>query len=298
MRYNEIMTSPHLSAAEIVMPARRRRLRCALLATLGGRILLLVTMACVLGWLIWFNQHRRMGWREAVSPAYWVARSRGEDLYDPAKGLLMHGNRQIAEVALTFDDGPHIESRSQILDTLKQYGAHATFFDVGEHLTAQPELVERTLAEGHEIANHSNTHLRLDKLSLRDRHREINDAAIAFYRVTHQHLTLLRPPGMSVSDAVFADTRDLGYIVVGYNTVARDADPETEPDFIVQRTCDRVENGSILLLHDYPATAKALPEILKRLKSEGYHFVTVTEMIEHLPPLPHQQVLAFQQSHP
>lgn len=292
------MTSTHLSATNTALPAHNRSLRHLLFGTRFKRIFSFVMLIGVAGWLVWFNQHRRMGWREAVSPAYWVARSRGEDLYDPGKSLLMHGNRQLAEVALTFDDGPHVESRGQILDTLKQYGAHATFFDVGEHIVAQPELVKHTLAEGHEIANHSNTHLRLDALSARDRHREINDAAIAYYRVTQQHFTLLRPPGMRVNDAVFADCRDLGYIVVGYNTVAKDADPETEPDFIVQRTCDRVENGSILLLHDYPATAKALPEILKRLKSEGYHFVTVTEMINHLPPLPHQQVLAFEQSHP
>ena len=294
------MTSSSLTPANLAAPPTkdsfRRRVVRALFGTRTRRMGTFVIVAILGSGLLWFNQHRRMGWREAVSPAYWLARSRGEDLYDPAKGLLMHGNRQIREVALTFDDGPHVESRGQILDTLKQYGARATFFDVGEHLIAQPELVKRTLAEGHEIANHSNTHLRLDGLSARDRHREINDAAIAFYRVAHQHLTLLRPPGMRVNDAVFADCRDLGYIVVGYNTVARDADPETEPDFIVQRTCDRVENGSILLLHDYPATAKALSEILKRLKSEGYHFVTVTEMIDHLPPLPHQQVLDFQQS--
>ena len=292
------MTSSRLTSANPALPVRTRRLRPALFGTRRGRILSLVILTGVGGWLVWFNQHRRMGWKQAVSPAYWAARSRGEDLYDPSKSLLMHGNRQIAEVALTFDDGPHVESRSQILDTLKRYGAHATFFDVGEHILAQPELVKRTLAEGNEIANHSNTHLRLDGLSPRDRHREINDAAIAFYRVSGQHFTLMRPPGMRVNAAVFADARELGYIVVDYNTVARDADPETEPDFIVQRTCDRVENGSILLLHDYPATAKALPEILKRLQSEGYRFVTVSEMIAHLPPLPYQQVLAFQQTHP
>lgn len=296
------MTSTNLTSANLALPEKeisiRRRVAGALFGTRARRIVTLGIVFGGVGWLLWFNQHRRMGWKQALSPAYWVARSRGEDLYDPAKALLMHGNRQLAEVALTFDDGPHPESRGQILDTLKQFGAHATFFDVGEHLVAQPELVKRTLAEGHEIANHSNTHLRLDELSPRDRHREINDAAITFYRVAHQHLTLLRPPGMRYNDAVIADTRDMGYIVVGYNTVARDADPETEPDFIVQRTCDRVENGSILLLHDYPATAKALPEILKRLTSEGYHFVTVSEMISHLPPIPHKQVTNFQQSHP
>ncbi len=62
------------------------------------------------------------------------------------------------KVALTFDDGPSAEWTPQILDILKQKGVKATFFIVGENGETNPGLVQRILAEGHEIGNHTFTH--------------------------------------------------------------------------------------------------------------------------------------------
>jgi peptidoglycan/xylan/chitin deacetylase (PgdA/CDA1 family) len=231
----------------------------------------------------WYNEHRTIGWGQTFNPVYWWHRYRGDDLYDIENAFLMHGNRRLPEVALTFDDGPHVESRAKILDTLKQYGAHATFFDVGQRIVESPDLERRTLAEGHEIGNHSYNHYRLPPLSALQRHREINDVDIAFYRVTGQHLALLRPPGMRYDAATLAETKRLGYIVVGYNTASRDFDPTETPAFIAERTLRRTENGSIILLHDYASTAAALPHILATLRADGYRCVTISTMLAHLP---------------
>ena len=294
-KYNLAMRSskipPDVSTAKLTS---RRRARRTLFGSRRGRAALFVFLAAFVGWGLWYNQHRSLSWRETVNPLYWLARWRGDDLYLPATAFLKHGNRHLPEVALTFDDGPHVESRAQILDTLKRYHAPATFFDVGIHIAAQPALVRRTLAEGHEIANHSNTHLRLDGLNPHERHREINDADITFFRLTGKHLTLLRPPGERYNDAVLADTKDKGYIVVGHSTASRDYETDVTPQFIIDHTCAGVENGSIILLHDYPATAAALPEILKRLEAQGYRFVTVSTLIAHLPDSPRQAALTFQ----
>ena len=62
------------------------------------------------------------------------------------------------KVALTFDDGPSAEWTPKILDILKQKGVKATFFIVGENGETNPRLVQRILAEGHEIGNHTFTH--------------------------------------------------------------------------------------------------------------------------------------------
>ena len=271
-----------------------RRLRRAIFGTAPGRIALIAFAVGVVIWGFWYNAHRTIGWRDTFNPLYWIARYTGNDLYLPEQAMLMHGNRSLHEVALTFDDGPHIESRAQILDTLQHYKARATFFDVGARMTEQSALVRRTLAEGNEIANHSSTHQRLDGLTPRDRHREINDTDVTFYQIAHQHLTLLRPPGERYNDAVLADTRDKGYIMVGHSTAAHDYETDVTPQFIIDRTCASVEDGSIILLHDYPATAQALPQILERLTQQGYHFVTVSQMIAHLPSSPRQAALAFQ----
>ena len=260
----------------------------------GGRALSLLLCACVLGWGWWYNEHRVLSWRETLNPVYWWHRWRGEDFYIADQGLLMHGSHSLPEVALTFDDGPHLASRGQILDILRRYQVHATFFDVGKNMERSPDLVQRTLAEGHEIANHSTNHQRLDGLTPGERHHEINDADITFFRITGRHLKLLRPPGMRYNTAVLADARDLGYVVVGYTTASKDFNPQESSAFIAQRTLDRTENGSIILLHDYPTTAAALPVILQELQKRGYRGVTISELIAHLPPqarLPAERLL-------
>jgi peptidoglycan/xylan/chitin deacetylase (PgdA/CDA1 family) len=261
-----------------------RRLKRFLTVHPGGRALSLLLCMSMVGWVWWYNEHRALSWRETLNPVYWWHRWRGEDFYIADQALLMHGSHDLPEVALTFDDGPHPASRSQILDTLRRYNVHATFFDVGKNMERSPDLVLRTLAEGHEIANHSANHQRLDGLSPMERHHEINDADITFYRITGKHLKLLRPPGMRYNTATLADARELGYVVVGYTTASKDFNPQETPDFIAQRTLDRTENGSIILLHDYSTTAAALPAILEELKKRGYRCVTVSELIDHLPP--------------
>jgi peptidoglycan/xylan/chitin deacetylase (PgdA/CDA1 family) len=277
-----MQSSDDLSRASLPKRLPRRILRFFTIHP-GGRIFSLLLLVSVVGWGWWYNEHRVLSWRETLNPVYWWHRWRGEDFYIADQALLMHGSHNLAEVALTFDDGPHAASRGQILDTLRQFHVHATFFDVGKNMERNPDLVRRTLAEGNEIANHSTNHQRLDGLGSMERHHEINDADITYYRITGQHLKLLRPPGMRYNSSVLADARELGYVVVGYTTASKDFNPKETSEFIAQRTLDRTENGSIILLHDYPTTAAALPAILKELQARGYRCVTVSELIAHLP---------------
>lgn len=259
------------------------------------RFVVLALVVALPVWVYWYDQHRTIGWTDTVNPMFWWRRVRGEDIYDAQHAFLMRGNHDLPEIALTFDDGPHPQSRARILDTLKQFGAKATFFDVGKRIQERPDLVLRTLAEGHEIANHSTNHNRLPGLAPEVRHREINDADIFYYSATGQHLTLMRPPGMRYDDATLAETKRLGYIVVGYTTLSDDYNfAETAQD-VASRSVRRSGNGSIILLHDYAPTADALPTILRQLQAKGFRFVTVSEMISHLPIKAREQANAFQQ---
>lgn len=274
---------PPVAAVTLNEKAVRFRPLAALIGTPGRRLALAgMTLVLVFG-VLWYNQHRKISWRQTLSPAYWLLRWRGGHLYDAGNAVLLHGNPDLPEIALTFDDGPHIESRARILDILKANHIHAVFFDVGKRMAENPELLRRTLAEGHEVGNHSYWHNRLDELKSCARHREINDTDVEFYRITGQHLHLLRPPGVRYNDDVLAMTKELGYIVVHYTTASHDFLTDESPDFIASRTIQRTENGSILLLHDYPHTADALPKIIQALQQKGYRFVTVSEMIAHLP---------------
>jgi peptidoglycan/xylan/chitin deacetylase (PgdA/CDA1 family) len=68
-------------------------------------------------------------------------------------------DRHEKAVYLTFDDGPIPEATPFILDTLKEYGAKATFFMVGDNVRKHPELYDRIIAEGHQVGNHTHNHI-------------------------------------------------------------------------------------------------------------------------------------------
>jgi len=242
----------------------------------GMAVLSLTAAAC------WYH-NRKVGVLEAINPAYWVRRWQGDDLYDTSTNRLLHGNRELKEVAITIDDGPHNGTGDQILDILKREDAKATFFVVGVNMKRHPDLVKRMLADGHEVANHTFTHFRLSTLRPDQMRREINDNDILFYRITGRHLNLLRPPGVNYNPVVSKVARDLGYETILVNVVSKDFDDQT-PDYIVDRTLRRTENGSIILLHDdRMSTVMALPRIIQGLRESGYKLVTVSEMLAHLP---------------
>ncbi|MGY4501462.1 peptidoglycan/xylan/chitin deacetylase (PgdA/CDA1 family) [Bradyrhizobium sp. GM24.11] len=64
-------------------------------------------------------------------------------------------------VYLTFDDGPNPHCTPAILDVLAQHRAPATFCVIGAYAAGQPELIQRIIAEGHELANHTMTRTRI-----------------------------------------------------------------------------------------------------------------------------------------
>lgn len=244
-------------------------------------IIALVCLSAAVGIAYSVTHHIRI--RDAVNPSYWARRISGRDLFDPETGLLYRGNPERREIALTIDDGPHSPMCEQILDILKDHNFKATFFVVGENVKKRPDLVRRMAAEGHEIANHTQTHYRLDTLAERHVRNEIVNCATNVKRAAGIQMTALRPPGMRYNDQVLRTARDLGYVVVHWTSAAKDFEDVT-PDYIVDRVLRSTNNGSILLLHDdRPSTVIALPRVLSALKREGYRFVTITEMMNNLP---------------
>jgi peptidoglycan-N-acetylglucosamine deacetylase len=229
-----------------------------------------------------FHKHHTMPIQDAVNPFWWVRHFEGRDLYDPATGMLFHGNPKLQEVAITIDDGPNPVFGPQILSILKQYQVPATFFVVGVRVRNSPELVQEMVADGDEVGNHTYDHQRLDGLSPHEIQKELLFDEINIYRAAKINTTVMRPPGMQYDPKVLAVTKKLGYVTVSWTVAAKDYLNQS-PQFIADTVLDRTENGSIILLHqDTPDTVKALPDIITGLRSRGYRFVTITTMLQHL----------------
>src|SRR6201993_5663687 len=68
-------------------------------------------------------------------------------------------------IAMTFDDGPHATNTPKLLDMAAKRHIKLTFFVLGECVQQNPAVLQREVAEGHEIGNHSWSHPNLAKLS-------------------------------------------------------------------------------------------------------------------------------------
>ncbi len=252
----------------------------------GRRTLFLgVALVAVLG-VVWARREAH-GLRNALSVEFWNDRLKGTADYDPSRNYLRHGDRSRAEVALTFDDGPHPESASRILDVLAQKGVKATFFLVGSRVKEHPELVRRMLAEGHVVGNHTQDHLRLTQLRSDQIESEIRNCAVNLERATgREGFEFFRPPGMRFDQRVLEVIRKDGYTMVGWSDAAKDfisvEHPHADSKLIERRIADQVENGSLVLLHDIPATADVLARVIDEIRARGFRFVTVREMRDRL----------------
>jgi peptidoglycan/xylan/chitin deacetylase (PgdA/CDA1 family) len=204
------------------------------------------------------------------------------------------------EVVITLDDGPIPPYTTRILDILKENCVRATYFLVGQMASAYPSLVRRIYNDGHTVGTHSHSHpLAFQRIGNDRIKREVDKgiesvkAAIGDPRAVAPYF---RIPGLAQSKRVeaFLDTQLL--TVWSADEVADDW-LGISAESIVRRAIRRIEakdHRGVLLLHDiHPATARALPSLLKELKSRGYrivHAVPPGERPASVPELPPVQV--------
>ncbi|TDC58859.1 polysaccharide deacetylase family protein [Actinomadura sp. GC306] len=180
-------------------------------------------------------------------------------------------------LALTFDDGP-AESTGELLDILASRNVKATFFLVGENAAKRPDLVRRTHAAGHELADHGYTHADLGRASKKTIVSELTRTQDAIRNASGVTPVLLRPPYGSTSERLARVTRRMGMAQVLWTV-----DPfdwrNRDTDDIERRVVKQAKPGGIVLLHDiHRTTVRAVPEIVDRLAAKGYVFVTVSEL--------------------
>lgn len=186
-------------------------------------------------------------------------------------------------IALTFDDGPSLRDTGTLLDLLAAEDIRATFFVLGSQVdSGRKELLIREAAEGHEIANHTYSHLTLkgaDRQTVEDELTKSNDL---IEQITGVKPTLLRPPLGAFDDTTKAVSLELGMSIVSWSwqSCPEDWNHRGEPDLIANFVIENAANGYIILLHDTNSTTvEAMPAMIKGLKERGFRFMTVSELL-------------------
>lgn len=183
------------------------------------------------------------------------------------------------KLAVTFDAAWGAEDTQKLLEILKKHNAKATFFIVGDWVRKHPDSVKAFYAEGHEIANHSDSHKAYDKLSKEQIAEDIGKCNSAVQQVIGVRPALLRAPSGAYSDETIEAAEALGMKTIQWSVDSLDWQG-LEADEITSRVLAAAGNGSILLFHnDVKNTPQALDMVLAELSKRGYLFVTVSELV-------------------
>ncbi len=212
-------------------------------------------------------------------------------------------------IYLTFDDGPTAGNTFEILDTLDQYGAKASFFVLGNRVIQYADRIKATVERGHIVACHSYSH---NLVSSSDGFvyastdaflSELNmfESALRGAEITLTQKILRFPGGtttngyLSKSEALeyIAAVRNAGYKVYDWTALTNDADNsyrldgESDKDYFLRSLKESLTASSekglplIVLMHDKLTTNECLADILEYLVSEGYVFDTIDHCPEY-----------------
>ena len=181
-------------------------------------------------------------------------------------------------VALTFDDGPSRANDGKIVEILQKYGAHATFFVLGDRARVDGDILQMYLAAGCEIGSHSWNHPQLSKMKWNRVERQLAKTNKTVSKLTGGYqIRLLRPPYGSISKTM-RKKLDMPMILWSLDTL----DWKTRNTKKIFREVRReVKDGDIILMHDiYSTTAEAVEKVVPWLQNKGYDVLTVSELME------------------
>jgi peptidoglycan-N-acetylglucosamine deacetylase len=216
-------------------------------------------------------------------------------LHYPTPFVVQRGGNRPGMIALTFDDGPDPAWTPKILDVLEAKKAPATFFVIGENAISQPSLLNRIIAGGSELGNHSYTHPNMAHVSETGIGLELNANQRLIEAYTGRSMRLFRAPYFGDAEPTTADelipaqvAQQHGYVNVGLHVDPNDWQ-RPGADAIVQQVLAQVAGATaedtrqIVLLHDgggdRSQTVAALPAIIDGLRARGYSLVPVSTLM-------------------
>ena len=179
-------------------------------------------------------------------------------------------------IYLTFDDGPHSVATPFVLDTLKRFGAKATFFCIGKNVLAQPAIYHRIIAEGHAVGNHTFNHLNgwktADAIYMENivKAKQYIDASLfrpPYGKITPFQLKLLAKKNFKLTPVM-------------WSVLSGDFDVKCTKESCLQNVLKSAHNGSIIVFHDsekaYDKMKYALPKLLEYFQLKEFRFEKIT----------------------
>jgi len=193
--------------------------------------------------------------------------------------IVWSGSGKYKNVCLTFDDGPNPIYTPRILQILKEKKVRATFFLIGQHAQQHPDLVKNMYESGHELGDHTFSHVQLPKVASQKIQQELETTRSIVESATGAKIFLFRPPWGIFDGRSLAEIAMRKFDAVLWSVDSRDWS-RPGVDQIKANVLGKARNGSIILFHDdHDQIVQALPEIILKLQEQGYQFITISEMM-------------------
>jgi len=188
-------------------------------------------------------------------------------------------------IALTFDDGDDGGNNLSILQILSQNNIKATFFFTGQAAEAHPDILKQVVAKGHEIGNHSYSHPYFTQLSSTQMKDQLNWDEASINAITGKSTKpYFRPPYGDYNSTVLQAVGEAGYTKTITWTIDTLDWTGNSAATITQKVVNNVCPGAIVLMHTGSGavnTKYALQDMITSLKSKGYSFVTISQMLTY-----------------
>jgi peptidoglycan-N-acetylglucosamine deacetylase len=187
-----------------------------------------------------------------------------------------HDFLMLKEVVFTFDDGPWPGNTRAVLEALAAHCTKATFFPIGKHALWHPEILKDVVAQGHTVGSHTWSHANMAKLKGDKLKDELEKGFSAIKLATGA------PPQSFFRFPFLKDPKD-AVEYLGTRNVAMFSHDLDSFDFKMKKSEDVIKSvmtklekkgKGIILMHDLQtSTAHAMPELLNKLKADGYKVV-------------------------
>ncbi|UFU00693.1 polysaccharide deacetylase family protein [Radiobacillus kanasensis] len=178
-------------------------------------------------------------------------------------------------VTLTFDDGPS-EHLLQILSILEEEHVPAVFFWQGK-LVDSSSPWEEVLKHGHQIGSHSTNHDHLSRKTFEEQLKDIKESVEKIESITTERVVYFRPPYGEFNEDTIQIAEDLDLQIIMWRIAAMDWELEDNHDQLIANVVDHLEDGAIILLHEFQQTVHALPRLISEIRERGYIFSLIDD---------------------
>lgn len=203
---------------------------------------------------------------------------------------LREGNTSERVIALTIDDGSDGGNYARILDILDKHNVKATFFLTGNGAEAHPQRIRDTVAKGHELANHSYNHPDFTKISAAEMRNQLNRTENIVRNLTGRSTKpYFRAPFGATNSTVLNTVGDAGYTYTFHWSIDTLDWTGNSANDIYNRVLNNLSPGGIILMHTgagASGTPAALDRFIPAVKSIGYRFVTISQLLGRSPSAP------------